>query len=146
MPTLGDPEQCRYLTRAEFRDEEELWSWLAEPSWNGRSWIAVDSGGEVVGRFVAMPGHQEGIEEIGYITCAHAQGRGVARECTAALIAHLFKQGARKLTAEVDTRNAPSIGLLESLGFTREGHLREHDKTHIGLCDVYIYGRLKEAP
>ena len=143
MPTLGDPEQCLYLTRAEFKDEEELWGWLAEPTWNGRSWIAEDAKGDVVGRFVAMPGHLKGIEEIGYITSAHRQGEGIARECSQALIAFLFEEGARKLTAEVDTRNTPSINLLESLGFTREAHLREHDETHIGLCDVYWYGRLK---
>lgn len=143
FPTLGDPKQCTYLTRAEFEDEDELWGWLAEPKWNGRSWIAEDASGDVVGRFVAMPGHQPGIEEIGYITSAHRQGEGIARECTRALIAFLFEEDARKLTAEVDTRNIPSIRLLESLGFTREAHLREHDETHIGLCDVYWYGLLK---
>lgn len=146
-PTLSDPRQCLYLTRPAFGSEEELWGWLAEPGWQGRTWIAQDAAGDVAARFVAVPAHEQGVEDIGYITCVHRQREGIAREGMAALIAHLFalpveEGGARKLTAEVDTRNAASIALLESLGFTREAHLREHETTHAGLCDVLLYGLL----
>ena len=141
LPTLSDEAQCLYLTRPAFADEEELWGWLADPNWNGRSWIAVDAGGTVAGRFVAFPAHEDGVEEIGYIVCADRQGEGIAKECTTALIHHLFTADtARKLTAEVDTRNTASVRLLEALGFTREAHFREHETTHAGLCDVYMYG------
>ncbi|MCK0127990.1 GNAT family protein [Erythrobacter sp. F6033] len=147
-PTLSDPEQCLYLTRPAFESEDELWGWLAAPDWPGRTWIAVDENGEVAGRFTAHTAHQEGVLEIGYIVCKHAQGRGVAKECSAAQIAHLFdlpvsEGGARKITAEVDTRNTASVRLLESLGFAREAHFREHEMTHVGMCDVYWYGLLK---
>ena len=147
FPTLSDPEQCLYLTRPAFESEEELWGWLADPDWPGRTWIAEDERGEVKGRFIASAGHDEGVHELGYIVCKAAQGQGVARECTAALIAHLFalpaeQGGSRKLTAEVDTRNTASIRLLEGLGFTREAHFREHETTHVGMCDVYWYGLL----
>ncbi|MEM7666162.1 MAG: GNAT family protein [Pseudomonadota bacterium] len=142
LPSLSDPAQCLYLTRPAFKSEDELWSWLADPDWNGRTWIAEDAGGCVAGRFVAHPAHEGGVEEVGYIVCADRQGEGVARECTSALVAHLFASGTRKLVAEVDTRNAASIRLLERLGFTREGHFREHETTHAGMCDVYWYGLL----
>ena len=142
LPTLSDEAQCRYLTRPAFADEDELWNWLAEPGWPGRTWIAEDANGAVAGRFVAVPTHDPAIEEIGYITCADRQGEGVARECTAALVAQLFAEGKRKVTAEVDPRNAGSVALLEALGFTREGHLRAHEITHAGLCDAYLYGLL----
>ncbi|MEE4208181.1 MAG: GNAT family protein [Parvularcula sp.] len=149
FPTLSDPEQCLYLTRPAFASEEELWGWLADPDWNGRTWITEDEAGDVAARFVAMPAHEDGVEEVGYITCAHRQREGVAGEGMRALIEHLFaipidKGGARKLTADVDTRNAGSIRLLEKLGFTREAHLREHGTTHIGVCDVLVYGLLKK--
>ncbi|MBX7541769.1 GNAT family N-acetyltransferase [Qipengyuania sphaerica] len=147
LPTLSDEGQCRYLTRPLFESEEELWGWLAEPTWNGRTWIAEDAAGEVAGRFVAIPAHEDGVAEIGYITCAHRQGEGVARECTAALVRHLIGQeGHRKLLAEVDMENAASIRLLERLGFTREALFREHETTHKGLCDVAIYGLLASDP
>ncbi|MEP3422007.1 MAG: GNAT family protein [Erythrobacter sp.] len=147
FPTLGDPAQCQYLTRPAFTSVEELWGWLSDPDWPGQSWIAEHRdgplAGQVVGRFVCYTAHQEGVEETGYIVCSDAQGQGAAKECTVALIAHRFDQGVRKIIAEVDTRNAPSIGLLETMGFTREGHFREHETTHIGMCDVYWYGLLK---
>lgn len=143
LPTLSDPAQCLYLTRPEFGSHEELHGWLTDPAWPGMTWIAEDTTGAVAGRFVAHTAHEEGVEEIGYIVCSERQGEGVASECTRALIAHRFESGARKLTAEVDTRNAASVRLLEKFGFTREAHLREHETTHIGLCDVYFYGLLR---
>ncbi|WP_299193261.1 GNAT family protein [uncultured Erythrobacter sp.] len=141
-PTLSDEAQCLYLTRPAFTSHEELCGWLTDPAWPGLTWIAERADGSVAGRFVAHTAHEEGVEEIGYITCKDAQGTGVARECTAALIAHRFETGARKITAEVDARNTASVRLLERLGFTREAHLREHETTHAGVCDVYLYGLL----
>ncbi len=148
FPTMADEQQSLYLTRPKFESEEELWDWFADPAWPGRTWIAVEASGEVVGRFVAGPGHgtSDGdgpVFEIGYIVAMHRQGEGIARECSQALMAHLWHEGARKLTAEVDTRNTASIRLLESLGFIREAHFREHEATHIGMCDVYWYGKLR---
>jgi ribosomal-protein-alanine N-acetyltransferase len=146
FPTLSDEEQCLYLSREKFTSEEELWGWLAEPGWPGLTWIAEDADGNAVARFVAvprLPGDIAGpVFEIGYITVMSRQGEGIASECTRALVTHLFAAGARKLTAEVDVRNTPSVSLLEKLGFTREATLREHDSTHIGLCDIHWYGLL----
>ncbi len=141
--TLADDEQCRFLTRPPFVSEDELWDWLAEPGWPGLTWIAEDASGEVVARLVAVPGKEDGVVEIGYITCSHRQGEGIARECSAALVEHLFAQGTRKITAEVDAENTASISLLERLGFTKEAHLREHETTHAGLRDVLWYGLLR---
>ncbi len=153
LPTLSDPDLCRYLSHPPFESEEQLWDWLADPAWPGLSWIAVDAADDVVGRFAAVPNpdaatDQGGVFEIGYIVCKHRLREGIARECSKALIEHLWhptptRPQARKLTAEVDTRNAPSIHLIEQLGFTREATLREHDATHIGLCDVHWYGLLR---
>lgn len=142
LPTLSDDGQCLYLTRPAFASEEELWGWLADPDWPGSTWIAEDGHGEVVARFVAVPAHEPEVVEVGYITCMHRQRQGVAGEGMRALIAHLFATGVRKITAEVDTRNSGSVRLLEKLGFAREGHLREHEMSHVGLCDVYLYGLL----
>ena len=145
FPTLSDPAQCHYLSRPAFESEAELWGWLAEPDWPGLTWIAEDESG-VAARLVAVPAHEEGVFEIGYITCVHRQREGIARECVGALVEHLFDSGARKLTAEVDIENTASIALLERRGFTREAHLREHETTHKGLCDVLLYGLLASDP
>lgn len=139
FPTLSDPAQCRYLTRPAFGSPEELWDWLAEPGWPGRSWIAQGSRG-VAGRFVAVPFAEDArISEIGYITCTGCQREGVARECMTALIAQHWREGARLLTAEIDTRNAPSIRLAEALGFAHVKTVRAAEITHAGPCDLAFY-------
>jgi RimJ/RimL family protein N-acetyltransferase len=146
LPTLSDDGQCRYLSRGAFADEEELAAWLLDPDWNGRSWVAVDrASGDIAGRFVLVPTDDPDVSEIGYITVTQWQGRGVAAECMTALIAHAFAvEGQRRLIADIDARNLPSIALAEKLGFKREGCLREHEMTHSGLCDLLIYGLLRK--
>lgn len=145
FPTLGDEAHCLHLTRPAFASEEALWDWLAEPGWNGLTWIAEDSDGEVAGRFVAVPQEEPGVHEIGYITCAHRQRDGVARECTAALIDHLFGEyGAQAITAEIDADNEPSVRLAQALGFRREALHLAYEETHKGMCDVAFY-RLSRA-
>ena len=144
FPTFADATQCRYLTRPAFADEAELEGWLFDPDWDGRTWIAIDrTSGAVAGRFVAVPGHDDGVAEIGYVVVMEGQGQGVARECTAALVSQLFAEGHRKVIAEVDSENVASIRLLGSLGFIREARFRQHETTHIGLRDVEMWGVLK---
>ena len=150
LPTLADPAHCLYLSRPAFASEEELWGWLAEPGWPGRTWIAVDRrdgadwvadwGGRVAGRFVAVPdAEDERVFEIGTITCAHRQREGVARECASALIEQLWREGARRLTAEIDTRNTASLRLFEALGFAHRSTLQAAEITHSGPCDLAFY-------
>ncbi len=142
-PTLSDPDQCRYLTRAEFASPQELTDWLCDPEWNGRSWSAIDkASGELAARVVAVPGDDQAAE-IGYITVAHRQGEGVALECAKCLMQHLFEtEGHHRLTAGTDPRNTASNRVLEKLGFRREAHYLQSVKTHIGWCDEYYWGML----
>ncbi len=143
FPTFADEAQCRYLTRPAFASEWELRDWLFAPDWPGLTWIAEDERKQVMGRFIAVPAHEAGVFEIGYVTCIQAQRQGVARECGLALVRHLFEdRSARKLISEVDADNVASIRLVEALGFTREALLREHETTHIGLRDAALYGLL----
>jgi RimJ/RimL family protein N-acetyltransferase len=53
-------------------------------------------------------------------------GKGYATEACRALISYLFRErGARRVWAETNAENLPSIRLLERLGFRREGLFRE---------------------
>lgn len=145
FPTLSDEAQCRFMSRPHFEAMDELADWLTDAAWPGRSWVAVDkSDGSVAGRYVAFSGRDDGALELGYVTVMARQGQGVARDCMAALIDHLFATGRyRKLYLEIDAENAASVALAERLGFTREACLREHEITHKGLCDLLIYGLLR---
>lgn len=145
FPTFSNEETCRFLSRPHFDSEAALRAWLVDPDWNGRSWVAIDKSDDaIVGRFVAVPTDDDQVTELGYITVTDQQGKGIARTCTAALISHLFEQeNHRRIFAEIDSRNLASIALAERLGFAREACLREHERTHNGLCDLLVYGLLR---
>ena len=143
FPTLSSEQHCRYMLRPPFETEEALAAWLFDPGWDGRTWIAVDrTTGDVAARVVAVPTAPQ-IAEIGYITLAGRHGQGVAGECAARLVDHLFaEEGHHRLSAGTDPRNLASNAVLARLGFTREAHLRESVKTHMGWCDEYLWGLL----
>jgi RimJ/RimL family protein N-acetyltransferase len=144
-PTFSDDAQMRYMTRAAFATREELADWLLADGWGGRTWVAEPlAGGAPVARIIAMEGNP-GVAEIGYVTCKDHAGQGIARECTARLITHLFDaEGHHRVFADTDPRNHASNRLLGRLGFTREAHLRGAMETHIGWTDSWIWGLLHD--
>ncbi len=81
--------------------------------------------------------------EIGYLIAPDQRGRGYGRDGVATLLNHLFEElGLNKAYAQTASFNEPSIRLLESLGFTRDGVLREHHQHQGILHDDYIYSLL----
>ena len=85
-----------------------------------------------------------GRAEIGYAMGRTHWGNGYMNEALTALIAHAFETvKLRRLEADVDPRNAPSIRTLERLGFQREGFLRERWHVEGEIQDAYFYGLLK---
>ena len=144
-PSFSDPEVMRWWSCAPFASEEALAGWLVPDSgWDeGRSWAVVEAeGGPAIARLAVMD-RGDRVSELGYLVVRERQGEGIARECLAALVDHLVRsEKRRRLYADVDPDNAPSNRLLESLGFTLEGRLREHWTTHIGRRDSLIWGLL----
>jgi len=66
--------------------------------------------------------------------------RGYAREGCARMLTHLLEeQGMREVAAEMDTRNAASIGLVESLGFERVGTTLGADQFKGSVSDEHRY-------
>ena len=82
--------------------------------------------------------------DVGYSLMPAHQGRGLAREALTLAIDYAFAVLAvRRLEADVDPRNTASWGLLERLGFRREGLLRERWLVNDELCDTAFYGLLR---
>jgi RimJ/RimL family protein N-acetyltransferase len=144
-PSFADADVMRWWSRGPFASEAELAAWLVpEHGWpEGRSWAVAESeAGPAIARLAAID-RGDAIAELGYLVVRERQGQGVAREALAALIGHLFTaESRRRLYADTDPGNAASNRLLESLGFTLEGRLREHWTTHIGRRDSLIWGLL----
>lgn len=81
---------------------------------------------------------------IGYCFVEAAWGRGYGTEAAGALLQWAF--GAldlNRVQAQTDTRNRGSARILEKLGFTREGTLREDCIVEGDVSDSWIYGLLR---
>jgi RimJ/RimL family protein N-acetyltransferase len=83
--------------------------------------------------------------EIGFTLAAPHQKQGYATEAVRAVLDRLFRvQGLHKVTGECDARNTPSAALMERLGFTREGRLRQQTFIKGEWTDDLLYGLLAE--
>jgi len=81
---------------------------------------------------------------MGYCFHEHAWGRGFATEATGAVLDWGFHMlPLNRVQAEVDTRNIASSRVLEKLGFTREGTLREDCIVDGVISDSWVYGLLR---
>jgi RimJ/RimL family protein N-acetyltransferase len=85
-----------------------------------------------------------GRAELGYAMGREEWGKGYMHEALQALLGYAFgEMKLRRLEADVDPRNTPSIKTLERLGFQREGYLRERWHVAGEIQDALFYGLLE---
>ncbi|KAI9019629.1 putative integron gene cassette protein [Hyaloraphidium curvatum] len=141
----GDPELARYQGWSATSDDEAL-AFLdrmaAVPLLPRGDWmqlaVADASSGHLVGDvgvFVSPDGRDA---EVGITLARGAQGRGLATAAMEAVLDLLWERTpAERVRAAADARNAPSIRLLERLGFrlsgTREGDFKGE------RCTEFVY-------
>lgn len=144
---LADPALMTYWSSAPHDRLEQTEAYVAsnaEISDGFLCWAITLSRDKALG-WVVLIEKRKAVYEIGYILHRDHWGRGFAREAVSSVIAHGFgAMGARRIFADVDPDNTPSIQLLEACGFQREGHLRGEWETHIGIRDSLIFGLLCE--
>ena len=147
----GDPQVTHFLPYP-------TWSTLAD----GEAWFermhGIQSGGTalqfvVVDRQTGEPvgtcllfRYDEGSQraELGYVLGRAYWGRGYMLEALHALLKHVFAaMGLRRVEAEVDPANVASTGLLERIGFVKEGVLRQRWVDAGRPHDVCAYGLLR---
>ena len=148
----SDPESVRYFSFPPLKGIEQAQARIADKlqaSSYGKSVIFViesKDSGEVLGDCGMHNG--EPIcqrAEIGYCLARRHWGKGYMTEAIDALIEYGFKKaGLRRIEADIDPRNLPSILLVERLGFKREGYLRERWVTGRGeVADTVLYGLIQ---
>lgn len=82
--------------------------------------------------------------EMGYGQARAAWGHGFMREALTALLHYGFGPlGLNRVEADIDPRNGASARALESLGFQREGFLRERWIVGDEVSDSALYGLLR---
>ena len=90
---------------------------------------------------IESPEHRRGT--MGYLIAPAAQGQGYATEAAQAVLDFgLTGGGLHRITATCDPENAGSVRVLEKIGMTREGHLRDHFLIRGAWRDRLLYARL----
>jgi len=146
---FGDEASCTYMTGPAVKTAEETvdllkkWTQGTEET----SWAIVErEDGEALGRVSMIP-RTDAIWEAAIMLCPAAQGKGVAAAALSEALDLVFDQrGARRVYADIDPDNTPSIRLFERLGFQREGVLRATWKTHIGVRDTVLMSLISTDP
>ncbi|CAN5131528.1 GNAT family protein [soil metagenome] len=81
---------------------------------------------------------------LGYCFVEAAWGHGYATEAARALIDWAYATvDLNRVQSQTDTRNLGSSRVLEKLGFTREGLLREDCIVDGDVSDTWVYGLLR---
>ena len=107
--------------------------------------VLVTAGDDRVGVVEFDPVDREaGVAEIGLWIHPDRHGDGYGREATELMLAYAFDElRMHKVTAEAYETNAASKGLLESIGFTREGVGREDAFLDGEYRDTHYFGMLE---
>ncbi|MCB1049337.1 MAG: GNAT family N-acetyltransferase [Acidobacteria bacterium] len=86
----------------------------------------------------------QGRADVGYALHPQYWGQGLMREALNRLFQYAFLAlGLRRLEADVDPRNTPSISILKRMGFQQEGLLRERWQVEGEIQDSAIFGLLR---
>src|SRR5262245_46675737 len=124
-------DRYRRLETRQSADGSERW-------WN---WAVLE---RAVGAYVGLievTFRSDGVAQVAYFVFSEFARRGYAREALGAVLTFLFNDArAKKISASVDTLNARSIRLLESLGFVREGFVPNADVVKGRNSDEFVYG------
>jgi RimJ/RimL family protein N-acetyltransferase len=101
------------------------------------------------GRLIGQCGFSRGqpelrLAELWFIIHPRWWGQGYATESTTELIRFGFSElDLHRFWGDCDPRNPASIRVLEKLGMTREGHLRQNALVQGEWCDSLVYGLLR---
>lgn len=140
---LSDPRAMRYWSTPPHATIDESREWLdamiAAPVEVSDDFVVEFEGG-VIGKIGCWR-----LPEIGFIFHPHVWGRGFGGEALWAVVQWIFaRHGVPAITADVDPRNAASLGLLASVGFVETG--RAERTWHVAgeWCDS-IYLELRRS-
>jgi aminoglycoside 6'-N-acetyltransferase len=146
----SDPSVARYqswdvpVTLAAAAELAEVFAG-SSPTRPGRFQYAVErsSDGALVGD-VGVCLHHNGMQaEIGFTLAKVYQGRGYATEAVGQVLEDLFTmRNLRRISAQCDARNMPSLRLLRRLGFVEEGRQRTRTWVKCEWTDHLLLGLL----
>lgn len=146
----SDPVAMRYWNDTVWKDDERGRAMVArdsDPSVSGhlRLGIELAETQRLIGACALFEiNDQCGRAELGYMLGSFAWGQGYMREALRAFLTHAFTQmNLSRIEVDTDPRNEPSMRLLASLGFVKEGHFRERWIVDGEVSDSAMFGLLR---
>jgi RimJ/RimL family protein N-acetyltransferase len=138
LEVFRDPEAMRYWSTPPHAGLEETRRFvqaMVEAPGDVSDDFVIEREGRVVGKAGCWR-----LPEVGYILHPDLWGQGLAREAMQAVIGRMFEVlRLPALTADVDPRNARSLGLLSRLGFRETGRAARTCRVGDEWCDsVYL--------
>jgi ribosomal-protein-alanine N-acetyltransferase len=111
-----------------------------EPCW------AIEFEGHVVGGVNLRLSFEHRLGELGYALAEALWGRGLTTEAVRVVVASAFETypDLNRIRASADARNVGSLRVMEKLGMTREGHLRQNRLFRGELTDEVWCGLLRD--
>ncbi|WP_268258060.1 GNAT family N-acetyltransferase [Bacillus niameyensis] len=110
-----------------------------------RHTLAIEFSGKLVGAGeLAIDDISNRVGEMGYVVNPDYWGQGIATEAAQLLIKFGFQElELHRIFATCDPRNIGSAKVLEKVGMTKEGRLREHKLIRDGWRDSFLYSILE---
>lgn len=132
-----------YTLPRDMSRSEALAYWLAPP----HEVFVAEEGGAIAGTYFLHPNQKGGgahVANCGYMTAAHAAGRGVARAMCAHSLDHAKIRGFRAMQFNfVVSTNERAVRLWQSFGFEIVGRLPEAFLSPTaGYVDAYVMYRM----
>lgn len=145
---LSDPEAVKYepYPPMSLMETRQALRWRMSTE----EMTAIELNGRVIGNVYLGKRDCETLE-LGYLLNRSYWHQGYAFEACTALIDRAFAQDVHRIYAECDPENTASWGLVERLGFRREGHLKQNvffqrdEKGYPLWKDTYLYARLAKG-
>lgn len=147
---FSDREMMRYWSTPAFRERAEAEALLARIQQRfadklGFQWgVERKDDGRILGTCTLFHLDSRNMRaELGYALASAYWKNGYMREALSALLDYAFgTMKLRRLEADVDPRNASSLRILQKLGFSREGLLRERWNVDGEIQDTAFLGLL----
>lgn len=148
---LSDPQSMKYWSDKPIEDLDAAVEMLnkdleSDAQGNSMCWaITLHGHDKMIGKCILFQFDKSNRRaEIGYILNRRYWRQGLMYQALTAVIDFAFNTlDLHRIEADVDTENTGSLGILEKLGFTREGLFRERWLVYDEWQDSVMFGLLK---
>ncbi|MEM6536934.1 MAG: GNAT family N-acetyltransferase [Pseudomonadota bacterium] len=145
----SDPSCCEFLLNPATEHLHETVALLRKYDTEDadHSWVIAETDeAPALGQVKMIPRGYDTFEAAIMLT-PQAQGKGLAvKALTDALDIAFDRHLARRVFADIDPDNSPSLRLFEKVGFQFEGRLRATYETHLGVRDSVVVSLLESDP